>query len=110
MSKRKSLQQGDIVLVPFPFTDLTATKVRPAVVVSKASQGDDVIVCAVTSKSFRGGLMFTEKDLSGGTLPLTSYMRPEKVVALHMSLVRQTVARLSPKKLREFIRVFKDQF
>ncbi len=110
MSKRNTLRQGDIVLVPFPFTDLTATKTRPAVVMSKSDHGDDVIVCAVTSKSFRGGVKFAEKDLSAGSLPLTSYIHPEKVVALHKSLIRRIVARLSVAKLKEAIQVFKAQF
>ncbi|MBI4256882.1 type II toxin-antitoxin system PemK/MazF family toxin [Candidatus Uhrbacteria bacterium] len=104
------LRQGDVILVPFPFTDLTATKTRPAVVVSKPGRGEDVIVCAVTSKSFRGGVKFTEVDLSMGKLPLTSYIRIEKVVALHVSLVRRVVASLSKKKLNELIRLFKAQF
>jgi len=42
---------GDIVLVPFPFTDLTATKKRPAVVVSYHRDRRDVIVMAVTSQA-----------------------------------------------------------
>ena len=48
---------GDIVLVPFPFTDQTTTKKRPAVVVSSDvfnSQYADIIVMAITSKSLTG--------------------------------------------------------
>jgi len=45
----KSIQRGDVVLVPFPFTDLTATKVRPAVIVSSDPQGDDVTLAFISS-------------------------------------------------------------
>ena len=105
-----SLFQGDIILVPFPFTDLSSIKTRPALVISKVMRGDDVIVCAITSKSFRGGITFTESDLTSGRLPFVSYVRPEKVVALHRSLIRKTVAKLGKRKMMEVVKLFKDQF
>ncbi|MEK7137066.1 MAG: type II toxin-antitoxin system PemK/MazF family toxin, partial [Patescibacteria group bacterium] len=44
------LEFGAIILVPFPFTDLSHAKMRPALVVSGASHaGDDIIVCCITS-------------------------------------------------------------
>jgi mRNA interferase MazF len=44
---------GDLVLVPFPFTDQTASKRRPAVVISSAglhAEGIDLVIMAVTSQ------------------------------------------------------------
>lgn len=49
--------QWDIVLVPFPFTDLTSIKKRPAFVLSGNSynaKGNDYILCGITSQPFRG--------------------------------------------------------
>jgi len=46
-------QRGDILLVPFPFSDLSATKVRPAVVISSGhyhSTQPDILLAAITSK------------------------------------------------------------
>jgi mRNA interferase MazF len=44
-------QQGDIVLIPFPFTDQSGTKQRPALVVSPSGfAGEDIILCAITSQ------------------------------------------------------------
>jgi mRNA interferase MazF len=44
-------KKGAVVLVPFPFTDLSDSKVRPAVIVSKAKVGSDVVVLFITSRS-----------------------------------------------------------
>ncbi len=43
-------KQGTIVLLPFPFTDLSAHKVRPAVIVSKYNEGDDIVVAFISSQ------------------------------------------------------------
>ena len=44
------LIKGDVVVLPFPFSDLTANKKRPALVVANLS-GDDIIVCLITSQN-----------------------------------------------------------
>lgn len=43
-------KRGDIVLIPFPFSDLSGQKIRPAVVISKQNKGSDIVVVFVTSK------------------------------------------------------------
>jgi len=42
-------KQGDIILVPFPFTDLSGEKVRPALIVSNIEKGDDITLCFISS-------------------------------------------------------------
>jgi mRNA interferase MazF len=52
MAQDSSLRFGDVVLVPFPFTDQSGTKKRPAVVVSSTgynSSRHDILIMAVTS-------------------------------------------------------------
>jgi mRNA interferase MazF len=53
MPSTTTYKRGDVVLVPFPFTDLTSAKQRPALVVSADafnSTRDDVLVAAITSQ------------------------------------------------------------
>jgi mRNA interferase MazF len=73
---------GDLVLVPFPFTDQTGIKKRPAIVVSSdayQSQRPDVVLMAVTSQLLRpagavGEVLITEWQKAG--LPKASLIKP----------------------------------
>lgn len=64
-------KQRDVILIPFPYTDLTETKQRPALIVSNDNYNDtldDVVVCAITSKFQRDEFSFelNDKDLEYG--------------------------------------------
>ena len=84
-------RRGDVVLVPFPFTDLSATKTRPAVVVSSSDyqlHRSDLILIAVTSQlrpsPFYGELVIHEWAKAGLVKP--SVIKPV-VATLHTRLV-----------------------
>ena len=53
----EGLVAGDVVVVPFPFTDLTSQKVRPALVLASLDRGD-VLLCQITSKPFTHSRVF----------------------------------------------------
>ena len=80
---------GIIVLVPFPFTDLSSTKVRPAMIVSKKSSGDDVIVCFISSKidpsSMKCGMLLHPDDHNG--LKVISAVRFDKIATLSKNII-----------------------
>ena len=59
--------KGDVVVVPFPFSDLTQAKRRPALVISKL-EGDDLILCQITSQSIKDNyaIALTDKDFAKG--------------------------------------------
>lgn len=79
-------KRGDIVLVPFPFTDLSSTKQRPALIVSSDALNtvrDDVLVAAITSQIpaqlTDGEFMIPSGDLAACGLPnCVSFIRLEK--------------------------------
>lgn len=61
--------KGDIIVVPFPFSDLTQAKRRPAIVIS-ALEGNDLILCQITSQSVRDNyaILLDDKDFNTGSL------------------------------------------
>ena len=94
---------GAIVVVPFPFSDLSQTKKRPAVVLAAAARGD-FILCQITSNRYADPLAIeiTPGDVTGGLLQSTSFARPGKLFTAHDSLITKQVGVLS-KPLRELV-------
>ena len=95
---------GQVVIVHFPFFDLTASKLRPAVVLAEAGRGD-WILCQITSKSYGDlhGIQLAATDFEKGSLRLTSFARPGKLFTAHANLVSETIGNLCPEKF-SFIR------
>jgi len=93
--------RGDVVLVPFPFTDLTNTKQRPAVVISPDRPNatrDDVVLLAITSH-VPPALPEDEWPLAAGDLPGTGLLKASviklgKMVTIHQGLVRRKIGAL----------------
>ena len=78
---------GSVVLLAFPFSDLSRSKLRPAVVLAEAGRGDWVL-CQVTSNAYGDpqAVELTAVDFAQGGLRLTSYARPAKLFTAHESL------------------------
>ena len=93
------LAAGQVVLVRFPFSDLSATKLRPAVVMASLDRGDSLL-CQVTSNAYSDPLAveLTSMDFSGGGLQRVSYARPGKLFTAHDSIVATVAGRLVPAK------------
>lgn len=94
--------RGDIILVPFPFTDLTTSKQRPALIISSTKFNSiyrDVIVVAITSHIEPGALVNTEYRLNKSEnqtagLPKPSIVKLAKIVTLDQSLIRKKLGTL----------------
>ncbi|MBI2634507.1 type II toxin-antitoxin system PemK/MazF family toxin [Candidatus Peregrinibacteria bacterium] len=104
------MKQGNLVLIPFPFTDLTSTKVRPALVISKDIGDEDLIILPISSHRLGDSFKITTKDMAKGALPLISYVRFTKVATLHNSLVRKIIGDLDKNVFGRIILKFKSQF
>lgn len=95
---------GAVVLVPFPFSDLSASRLRPAVVLADARRGDWVL-CQVTSNAYADPLAveITAADLGAGSLHATSYARPGKLFTANTSLITAEVGQLTPDAFRRVL-------
>lgn len=91
-----TLGPASVVVIPFPFSDLSASKLRPAIVLADAGRGD-WLLCQVTSKPFTdpAAIRLTPAQLTQGALNAISYVRPLKLFTASTSLVVKRVAILS---------------
>jgi mRNA interferase MazF len=86
---------GEVVLVPFPFSDLSQSKLRPAVVLADAGRGD-WILCQITSNPYGDprAIKLVDTDFAIGTLRVMSYARPGKLFTANHSLMVAQVGTL----------------
>ena len=86
---------GVVVLVPFPFSDLSQSKLRPALVLADAGR-DDWILCQITSNPYSDprAIVLTDDDFQTGALRLVSYARPGKLFTANQSLMVTSVGHL----------------
>lgn len=95
---------GSVILITFPFSDLSSSKLRPAVVIASSGQ-DDWILCQITSNPYADPLAIkiTEKDFFYGSLHRVSYARPGKLFTANSSIIKSEVARLDSTKFENVI-------
>jgi mRNA interferase MazF len=96
--------KGDIVVVPFPFSNLTQSKRRPALVISKL-EGDDLILCQITSQSIKDNyaILLDDKDFETGGLRQLSNIRPNRIFTADSHIVLYKVGNLKIEKINEVI-------
>lgn len=96
---------GAVVLVQFPFSDLSHSKLRPAVVLADAGRGD-YILCQITSNSQADprAVELGTGDLESGSLQRISYARAGKLFTANATLVARQVGVLTKPALQRIIR------
>lgn len=103
-------KQGDVVLIGFPFTDLSGTKQRPALVISLDwynENKDDIILAAITSnvpvKVEEDEYLLSPIDQKSAGLPKRSIIKLGKLVTIDQRLVRKKLGHI-PVDTQSFIR------
>lgn len=96
--------KGDVVVVPFPFSDLAQAKRRPALVVATL-EGDDLILCQITSQAIKDNYAISlgDKDFETGGLRQLSNIRPNRIFTADSHIVLYKVGNLKIEKLNKVI-------
>jgi mRNA interferase MazF len=96
--------RASVVLVDFPFSDLSQTKLRPAVVLAQANP-QDWFLCQITSNAGidEKAIEIKDADFVAGSLRQKSFARPNKIFTGHESLINRRVAILRDQTASEIV-------
>ena len=109
-------KQGEIVLVPFPYSDLSGSKRRPVLVVSNDAYNrsfPDIIVAVITSKTKKPdnySIPLLADDLEIGFLPESSLIRIHKLFTIEKSRILKRFSFLKDEKLQEVLTLLRELF
>ena len=100
-------ERGDLLLVPCPFSDLSASKRRPVLALTIPDSHGDFIALQVTSRAkLEHALAIANSDLVEGALPVASFIRTDRIVTLNASLVTRVFGRVSERVVSEAVERF----
>lgn len=104
-----ALATGAIVLVPFPFSDLSRSKLRPAVVLADAGR-DDWILCQITSNPYGDirAIALHDDSFAEGSLRVASYARPARLFTANRDLIVARVGTLRPEEFERIVEAVTD--
>lgn len=99
-------KQGDVLIVPFPFSDLSSVKQRPVLVISKTTDNessDDIIVCGITSnlKDSKHSVIIENSNLESGEIPRKSRIKVDKLFTLDKAVIKKKLARLNKETFNQ---------
>lgn len=96
--------KGDVVVIPFPFSDLSGTKKRPALVLASLP-GSDIILCQITSRfrKDRYARELSQNDFRNGGLPVLSYVRPNRIFTADKNIILRKAGTLKTAVSQEIV-------
>ncbi len=96
--------KGEVVVAPFPFSDLSQAKRRPALVVAELT-GDDVLLCQITSKTVADqyALPLETADFASGGLRQSSNIRPNRLFTAEGKIILYRTGKLTTEKMQEVV-------
>jgi mRNA interferase MazF len=95
----------DVVVIPFPFSDLSQAKKRPALVMSDLT-GDDVILCQITSKDIKdnNAIALNDEDFEKGGLNKLSNIRPNRLFTADKNIILYKIGHINKTKYKEIVK------
>ena len=105
------MEQGNILLVPFPFSDQSGKKARPVIIISNNNfneYSEDLIVVGVTSNISKDKytLNLNNKDLEKGKLNNACCIKVENILRLDKSLIIKKIGKIKKEKTLQIIKIF----
>jgi len=89
-------QRGDVALIPFPYTDQSARKRRPVLILSDLDEYGDFLAVAITSQpDHADGIALANSDFQQGTLPKSSWLRAARLFTLNQDSIAGIFGRLT---------------
>lgn len=88
--------QGDIVLIPFPYSNLSLSKKRPALIISneRINKMQDRICCLVTTKLHKDDLEIDKKFIKEGDLPFQSFIKPHRIFTINSNIILKKLCKI----------------
>jgi mRNA interferase MazF len=96
--------KGDVVVIPFPFSDLSQSKRRPALILATL-EGDDTILCQITSKNMSDDytIPVDDTDFESGGLKQSSNIRPNRLFTADTHIILYRAGSVKKDKLNQVI-------
>jgi len=101
----ETFAKGEVVLFPFPYTDLSKRKLRPCLILSN-SLGKDILLCQITSTEIlpdNFSVSLKRNNLRAGDLFLDSYIRCNMLFTCNIDQIESKVGKVTNKLYSEVI-------
>lgn len=114
MTSGIQFKQGEVVLVPVPFTDLSEAKQRPALIISNDSHNakvEDIVICGITSnlRDEEHSILIDQKDMSEGIMLALSRIKVDKLFTIHKHIIIRRLGKVKKEVLdaikKEFLKL-----
>jgi len=94
--------KGHVVVLPFPFSDLSGSKRRPALVLADLP-GNDIILCQITSQDSKDSLAvgLEISDFAEGSLPVSSFIRPSRIFTADKNIIIRKAGKVNKVIIEE---------
>jgi len=99
-------KQKDIVLIPFPYSDLTGFQQRPALIISneKINRTEDKICCLITTNPHKDDSEIKKDCFEEGKLPFKSFVKPHRIFSISENIIKRKICSINYKFHKEIIK------
>ena len=99
-------EQRDIVLIPFPYSDLSGAKQRPALILSNEflNKTQDMICCLITSNPTLEGIELKSSFFENGKLKFKSWVKPQRLFTINNKIINKKLCKINQETHHKIIK------